>query len=309
MMRWWAAYDFFVAYSHHQEQWVGRLVADLRRRGFRVFIDKDIRPGDEWEKRLAKAISRTRVGLVVLSEAARKSDEVQKEIVVLLYEVRVGGKRLVPVFYEGAELPDNLKAFQAVAVDFRDGSEAAYEGSLRRLVLSLPRSWRWSLRGLAYASLLIVAISMGLAIVSDSARVRDQAAMRKLQEHMQDIDVRVQGHAPPSRDGEYEYDDPATGRRMATDKWEGGRLAYRWFYEQDRLIARDTFSYGDADVVIEKTREYISPARHAFLTDWFTPGGALRRKCAELRGEREPCTDLVDDLRSPLPPSWTMYYR
>src|ERR1019366_3438022 len=76
----WTRYDVFISYSREDSARVQPLVDELRRRGYRAFVDvESILVGDKWKERLERSIRASRVLLFCWSEHARDSGYVNFE--------------------------------------------------------------------------------------------------------------------------------------------------------------------------------------------------------------------------------------
>jgi WD40 repeat protein len=88
----------FVSYSHHDREWMRRLLVLLtplvRNRGLRVWADEYIQVGDVWQRDIAAAVKRSRVALLLVSADFLASPFIlEKELPAL----RQHGVRLAPV--------------------------------------------------------------------------------------------------------------------------------------------------------------------------------------------------------------------
>src|ERR1035441_1276529 len=76
----WTRYDVFISYSREDLARVQPLVDELRRRGYRAFVDvESIVVGDKWKERLERSIRASRVLVLCWSEHARESEYVHFE--------------------------------------------------------------------------------------------------------------------------------------------------------------------------------------------------------------------------------------
>ena len=91
----------FLSYSRHDRDIAGKLAIDLRKRGFRVFLDtSDIDPGDNFVSKLAKEIKRSTAIVAVVSENYSLSRWGQAE----LYSAIAGTKVVIPVLISPATM-------------------------------------------------------------------------------------------------------------------------------------------------------------------------------------------------------------
>jgi uncharacterized protein YjbI with pentapeptide repeats len=83
----------FLSYSRTDRDFAGKLATELRRRGFRVFLDtSDIDPGDNFVSKLTKEIKRSTAIVAVVSENYSLSRWGQAE----LYSAIAGNKAVIP---------------------------------------------------------------------------------------------------------------------------------------------------------------------------------------------------------------------
>jgi TIR domain len=95
----------FVSYSHKDGYQVFGDLAALRKRGYRIWYDEGIDPGNEWTDEIASALDRASLFLVFISEAAITSRNVRNEINFALTK----DKPLVAVHLEDLQLPPGLE--------------------------------------------------------------------------------------------------------------------------------------------------------------------------------------------------------
>lgn len=121
-----AAPDAFISYSREDDKFVDRLEADLRARGFNVWVDRRRLEGSQdWEQEITRAVERYALFIAVLSKPAVQSPNVRFE-----HELAVRlGKRIVPVLYKVCPIPSALERLQWV--DFTDAN--AYPRALKEL--------------------------------------------------------------------------------------------------------------------------------------------------------------------------------
>jgi hypothetical protein len=95
-------YDIFLSYSRADADRVGPLQEELRRLGYKVFLDlESIRVGERWKTRLEASILSSRVLVLCWSAQAKSSEYVQFE-----YAKAEGlGKPVMPWLLDGTPLP------------------------------------------------------------------------------------------------------------------------------------------------------------------------------------------------------------
>ena len=108
----------FISYAEEDVEWVERLRGHLdgllADAGVDVWDDSYLRPGGEWLETIEDAISRARVGIMLVSEHAIGSTFIrEKELVLLRAGHDAGRLQLLWVSLDGKTLPE-LDAIQAV---------------------------------------------------------------------------------------------------------------------------------------------------------------------------------------------------
>src|SRR6478672_13679934 len=128
--------DIFVPYSRTDKARVAPLVAALEAQGWSVWWDPEITPGDEFDALIGAQLEAARVVVVVWSPASVDSRWVKGE-------ARDAADRgvLVPVRFENARLPIDVRAIHTIDLDDWAGSResaafralaTALEGKLKR---------------------------------------------------------------------------------------------------------------------------------------------------------------------------------
>ncbi len=95
----------FVSYAHLDNAAVEPVVKIVEADGRHVWIDKSITPGDGWAGKIVGAIKSARGVIVMCSPRAFDSDHVRRELHVAMNNK----KRLVPIFIEAAQPPDEFE--------------------------------------------------------------------------------------------------------------------------------------------------------------------------------------------------------
>src|SRR4051794_37824062 len=70
----------FISYSHSDTTYVERLEKFLRQRGVETWLDRELVGGDQWNSVLEERIDSCAAFLVVMSDRAKKSDWVLREV-------------------------------------------------------------------------------------------------------------------------------------------------------------------------------------------------------------------------------------
>jgi formylglycine-generating enzyme required for sulfatase activity len=120
--------DVFLSYAREDEARARELATALEQRGFSVFWDREIPPGQTWHSYIGEALSKARCVMVAWSRHSVASQWV-------IEEASEGRDRkvLVPVLFEAVQPPFGFRAIQAAnLVDWRPGgSSPAFDGLLR----------------------------------------------------------------------------------------------------------------------------------------------------------------------------------
>ncbi len=72
----------FISYAREDQAYVRELAADLRGRGFGVWMDDRIDFGDRWWRTIVQAVRSSAAVIVVMTPAAEQSEWVEKEILL-----------------------------------------------------------------------------------------------------------------------------------------------------------------------------------------------------------------------------------
>lgn len=134
-------WDFFISYaSEDRERFVAPLVLSLKRRGFQVWFDElVISPGDSIREAIERGIARSRIGVVVLSDAFFLKRWPLMELGGLFSLHASTGHRLVPIWY-GIDKPvvtENapmLADFRAIRAHFGSMDVSSVSAELARLL-------------------------------------------------------------------------------------------------------------------------------------------------------------------------------
>ena len=105
-------YDVFVSYSHQDSEWVRDwLVPRLQKAGLRVGIDvRELQPGTPWAIELERAITQSRVILIVLTPDYLNSQWASFEnVLVRTLDPAGRQRRVIPLVLEPCELPLRIR--------------------------------------------------------------------------------------------------------------------------------------------------------------------------------------------------------
>ena len=100
----------FLSYARADHLYAHALAAELRRVGVDLWLDRDIRPGTNWDRSVEDALGRCRTMLVIMSPTAVASENVQDEWSYFLERGRV----VHPFVYQACDMPFRLRRRQYV---------------------------------------------------------------------------------------------------------------------------------------------------------------------------------------------------
>ena len=81
----------FISYSHENEQWlkeIAKFLNPLNDKGIEWWADTRIKPGDDWQEKIAKALSSAKAGILLVSQEFLSSDFIAKKELPYLLEAR-----------------------------------------------------------------------------------------------------------------------------------------------------------------------------------------------------------------------------
>lgn len=111
----------FVSYAHADDEFLQRLrkhLVPLERRNIRVWTDKDIDPGMDWNAEIRKGLANAKVAVLLISTDFLTSDFItREELPPLLDAARAEGVQILPVVVKPSSFGDRdepLSRFQAV---------------------------------------------------------------------------------------------------------------------------------------------------------------------------------------------------
>jgi TIR domain-containing protein len=121
----------FICYAREDEQFVFTLATCLKDRGVPVWLDQwDIPIGANWTRSIDRAIYDCTAFLIILSQDAVDSDDVQGEWLTALDE----RKPIVPVLHQNCRMPPRLRVFQRVDFTSRRPDDEATLAKLLRVL-------------------------------------------------------------------------------------------------------------------------------------------------------------------------------
>ena len=123
--------DAFISYAHKDAARVGPLVHALQDEGCRVWWDRDISPGRNFEREIEKALDDAACVLILLTRNAAGSEWIQGE-----YAFGQEYKKVIPVLLDDVRVPVPLRSLKVA--DLRGWPESERAGTeFRELVASL----------------------------------------------------------------------------------------------------------------------------------------------------------------------------
>jgi len=127
-----SAKKIFISYSRRDTEYVKSLVEALRKQGFDVWFDKNIRTGTDWDDTIESELKNADAIVLILSKTSVASDNVKDEI---SYAIGLN-KPVNPIKIEECDVPMRLARKQFV--DFTAmGHEAGFERLVNDLKISL----------------------------------------------------------------------------------------------------------------------------------------------------------------------------
>ena len=122
----------FISYSRRDTEYVSKLVEALRKQGFEVWFDKNIRTGTDWDDTIEEELKKADAVVLILSKTSVASENVKDEI---SYAIGLD-KPVNPIKIEECDVPMRLARRQFV--DFTTmGAEAGFERLVNDLNISL----------------------------------------------------------------------------------------------------------------------------------------------------------------------------
>lgn len=116
----------FLCYAHQDRETVHKLYERLVRDGIQVWLDVErLRPGQDWEREIRKAILKSKVIIVCLSREFNKRRGYRHEELKIASEkakfLSSGEIFIIPVRLEKCDMPESLQHLQRV--DLFEASE------------------------------------------------------------------------------------------------------------------------------------------------------------------------------------------
>ena len=115
-----------VCYAREDKDFVLKLCSNLESRGARIWVDRKISIGANWENAVEQAIRDCASFLVVLSPAMVASAQARGELSMAL-DLQ---KPIVPIHYRACELPHRLRAIQFLDCESASPDDEAVLGNI-----------------------------------------------------------------------------------------------------------------------------------------------------------------------------------
>ena len=129
----------FISYSWLDKRFIRRLVARLEKEGYHTWLDeKELTPGDRLSSKLAEAIERSKIVIIVISENSIKSNWLKFEMELATRRMVEEHVRLIPVLKGKVAVPEQLRGL--VYADFRTNSRDGYKKLLNAIEDELPKA-------------------------------------------------------------------------------------------------------------------------------------------------------------------------
>ncbi|AFL82146.1 TIR domain-containing protein [Aequorivita sublithincola DSM 14238] len=126
-----AAKKIFISYSRRDTEYVSSLVEALRKQGFEVWFDKNIRTGTDWDDTIESELKKADAIVLILSQTSVASENVKDEI---SYAIGLD-KPVNPIKIEECDVPMRLARKQ-----FVDFTAMGHEAGFERLVNDLKQT-------------------------------------------------------------------------------------------------------------------------------------------------------------------------
>lgn len=115
----------FISYSRDDIEYASKLVDSLRKVGFEVWFDANIRTGDEWDDAIEQEIKNSDAMVLILSKSSVNSNNVKDE---MSFAMQLN-KGINPIKIEECDVPMRLARKQ-----FTDFTQIEYEQGIHKLV-------------------------------------------------------------------------------------------------------------------------------------------------------------------------------
>jgi predicted nucleotide-binding protein len=101
---------FFASYSHQDKQTVHYVIRELEKRGFNIWADTRLQPGENWQRSISYALENAFGLIIFLSSASLQSKWVTGEF----QQTTSRGAPIIPAVLEHTPLPEPLRALMYI---------------------------------------------------------------------------------------------------------------------------------------------------------------------------------------------------
>jgi hypothetical protein len=291
-------------------------------------------PGPPWKDRIANIIKNCKYAIVFISPEWFASKECIDELKLLIKRREQDNSFLIiPVLMEEMAVLDAAAAAKGKEDEFDvikkfELCEGVYKKKLRdpadiarQIVAALKDAdKRISIKKFRNISLTLIPVIFFVIIIFliSAFKVFDFDIITNLEETskrrrtVQKIDRQVETllasnkRFKPAKDGRTRYKDPYTNTLLAVDLFENGLIQIRKYYEDNKLIATDSFNFdATGSFIITKKRNYTN----LNVEDEFDPitGTLIETRVFPKGDSNEAYTRKPVDFESPLPQFIILY--
>ena len=130
--------EIFISYSRLDRETVDRLMEELARRGFDVWVDrKDIDGGSDWRAAISQSIRNCRAFLAVLSSNSTGSKKVVQELALADQHRR----QIIPLRLDTCEIPADME-LQLSTLQWIDFTERSFDEAVDQIESALTKKKR-----------------------------------------------------------------------------------------------------------------------------------------------------------------------
>lgn len=116
--------QIFVSFSHHDLEFVSKLVEDLQIEGFSVWWDRHLDHGIDWDEQIEEAMHNSQFMLMILSPDSVNSAEAKHEWKYWIDDLHKG---VIPIMYKKCRPPYRYSKLQHITALNKSSSEIATE--------------------------------------------------------------------------------------------------------------------------------------------------------------------------------------
>lgn len=123
----------FISYSHHDKDKALLIVQQLKENGFEVLGDFELQLGEDFRSTLNNSLLQADALVCLITPAYNRSSFANKELITAYaYNMARSTPRLLPIVFEGAEMPADLRD-----VLYLDASKETFKNVIVKLIASL----------------------------------------------------------------------------------------------------------------------------------------------------------------------------